>query len=46
MMKRGRDLNQSLEKGLFRLFRCELHRFPVLVRLKEQPGTEAAQALV
>lgn len=40
------DLNQPLQKRLFRLLRCEPHRFPVFVGFEKCSGMKAAQALV
>jgi len=39
------DLNQPLQKRLFRLLRPEPHRFPVFVGFEERAGMKAAQAL-
>jgi hypothetical protein len=43
-MVEGRsNLDQSLQKGLFRLLRGEPDRFPVLMRFEECAGMEATQ---
>lgn len=42
MMESGCDLNQPLQKRLFRLGSGKPHQFPVFMRLKEGPGIEAA----
>jgi len=38
------NLDQPLQKGLFRLLRDEPDRFPVFVRFEECSGMEAAKA--
>jgi hypothetical protein len=46
MVESSSNLNQSLQKRLFRLLRREPHGLPVFVSFEEGAGMEAAQSLV